>query len=186
MDTIDVELDVGVHTNESGPDSKYQNINLILNGVTVAEPFDCFTLIYSKLFKRCIMEITTCSCGNAGCAGVFYGSKIHRKARSVEVTRIDDRLPNRFYRFSKPDWDGAIDKTIAILYQVADLREKEGYDGYEGPDAYDGILGFNSKEEVDDRLKYGYDWHSRYVRDYEKDVQCANNYLNRNFYGKSK
>ena len=167
MDTIDVELEIGTRTHEDGTVGKFQYIHLVLNGKRISAPFDCFRLIYSTSFKRTVMELTTCGCGNAGCAGVFYGSKIKRKARSVEVTRIDDQLPNRFYRFPLQQWDDAVTKTIELLYKLAYLRETEGYNGYEGPDEYDGIFGFNSRDEVTDRLDRGLEWTKRHEQNYE-------------------
>lgn len=158
MDTIDVELEVGTYPQEGNPPVKFQTIHLILNGERVKATFDPYVLPYAGLFKFTTMEITTCGCGVAGCAGVFEGSKIERNDHKVTVTRIDDNLPSESYQFTTTDWDAATVKVIELMRQVAKLREAEGYDRHGDDAAYDGILHFEDEAQFESDLQRGIEY----------------------------
>lgn len=110
LDTIDVKW-----VRSSDEEGEYNDIVLILNGEELKRPFDwaVFAYLFPK-FRKHTTEILTCTCGNAGCAGIFYGTTIKTRKHTVEWRDIDCRLPKRFYRFSIESYRAAVEKVIEI------------------------------------------------------------------------
>lgn len=108
LDTIDVKF---IHTSDE--DGEYNDIVLILNGEELKRPFDWALFAYLfDLFRKHTTEILTCSCGIAGCAGIFYGTTIKTRKHTVEWRDIDCRLPKRYYQFSIESYRAAVEKVI--------------------------------------------------------------------------
>ena len=154
LDTIDVSLETGTYEG----DVRYEHINLILNGEAVKGPFNAYSFALSSITKRETMEIRTCGCGESGCAGIFYGTKIKPRRYTVEWRDIDSGLPKRFYSFNRTAYEAAIAKTLTLMYDIAAMREARAADPDSEREAYDGILGFWSVEELERRLAWTKRW----------------------------
>lgn len=104
MDTIDVtETEYG--------------IDLILNGEVVRGYFDGVGFIASGKIPSLMYEVLSCSCGSAGCSGIFYGTRIKRRRFTVEWRDVDSGLPKRFYSFAVEDYDAALKKARGIFFE---------------------------------------------------------------------
>ena len=140
MDTIDVKYDLRDGNHE---------IVLILNGEEVLGTFDCFFFIHSILTKFSVCELLTCTCGVAGCAGVFFGTRVKVRKNTVEWRDIDSGLPKSFYSFDKQDYLVAIKKTKSLFYS--------NIIGVECEDPYS-LCSFDSYKEFESCLKRGQEW----------------------------
>ncbi|QDJ96511.1 hypothetical protein Xoosp13_325 [Xanthomonas phage Xoo-sp13] len=115
MDTIDVVLD-------KSPDGNpyYHNIHLIINNEKVNGVFDVIRFITSFIaFKKVDTELLTCSCGNAGCAGIFYGTTIKIRKHSVEWRDIDCGFSKKFYSFNIHQYKSVVRKAYQLVYNIA-------------------------------------------------------------------
>ena len=115
MDTIGIALDDGSEWNN--------HISLVLNGERVPGTFDVFELIASQYAKKTLCEIMTCSCGVAGCAGIFDGTTVKLRRNTVEWRDIDCGLPKKFYSFTRSNYFETIEAVVIELYDIAKLRE---------------------------------------------------------------
>ncbi len=106
MDTIDVRYNFRENCHE---------LILVLNGVDVPGVFDYFYFMQSTLTRLSIKELLTCSCGVAGCAGIWWGTRIKVRKHTVEWRDVDSGLPKRFYSFDKQDYLAAIEKTKDLI-----------------------------------------------------------------------
>lgn len=122
MDTIDIQKD----ENEGG-----EYITLVLNGEPVNGTFDCWGFVLATEFKLNRFEVMTCSCGNAGCAGIWEGTNIKYRRRSVEWRDIDCRLPKRFYGFDRIAYGNVVLKTYYMMEDIVRKREADGVDSDE-------------------------------------------------------
>lgn len=148
MDTIDVEIREII---ENRP-----IICLILNGEYVASTFNVYKFIVSHLYKRGTFEILTCTCGEAGCAGIFEGTKIKNRKHTVEWRDIDCGLPKRFYSFDRRQYLSTIDKAIQLIYDVAKYKQDMGMTDHE---YYDAILNDLTVEDAERRINWIYEYH---------------------------
>lgn len=159
FDTIDVSLEVSTYKDGT----RYESINLVLNGEVVAGSFNAYSFGFSGATKRETMEVRTCGCGVAGCAGIFYGTKIKRRRFTVEWRDIDSGLPKRFYNFDRNDYEAAIAKTFSLMRQVAEIREARGADRDGEKEAYDGILSFWSIEDFEETVEWTKRWLTEWI-----------------------
>ena len=150
LDTIDVRY--SETTYECGTMIEY--ISLILNGEPVKGTFDAYAFAFPSTKKVSKEEILTCSCGVAGCAGIFDGTEVKRRRYTVEWRDIDCGLPKRFYSFDKVAYDAAVAKVMQLMFEIAAKREARGYD----EDTYDGILGFHSVADLEQRIAWAERW----------------------------
>jgi hypothetical protein len=159
IDTIDVSLESS--TFEDG--TRYESINLVLNGETVKGPFNAYAFGLTGVTKRGTMEIRTCGCGVSGCAGIFDGTKIKPRRYTVEWRDIDSGLPKRFYSFLRADYEAAVVKTFSLMRQVAEIREARGASRDSENEAYDGILSFWNVEEFEDTVAWTKRWSAEWI-----------------------
>lgn len=156
-DTIDVE-----HTQSEYEGRIIHGIALILNGQKINGTFDARVFAATKDFEDITIEILTCGCGHAGCAGIFYGTKIFRKKDSVEWSDIDCGFPKKNYKFSVKMYDAAVEKTVKIMYDIATLREQTFADDPESGDWDYHILSFANVKELEASMQHTAKWLKRY------------------------
>ena len=134
MDTIDVRLDEGV--SDDGP--PWEKITLILNGEDVRHTFDAMELAVPRV-KMINVFMRTCSCGIAGCEGLFWGVQVKRRKFTVEwrdQERKGNTFPKRFYSFDRAEYEKAADKAYDLLFQIVHKREVTQRP-FDHPDEYD-------------------------------------------------
>lgn len=74
------------------------------------------------------MELFTCSCGNAGCAGWWCGQKIKTRKNTVEWTVLDNadkrarEKVKRFYRFSRENYDAVVEKVLNRILELDAMK----------------------------------------------------------------
>lgn len=129
MDSIKVELSY----DETSDDEEEQNFRFLcasmhLNGVPLKETVYLISLLEDKNGEY---EIFTCSCGIAGCAGIWEGIKVKFRKHTVEW-RIPrnagyDFLDKTFYSFSRKEWG---DMCAYIRYAVKELAKLEVHDQF--------------------------------------------------------
>ena len=156
MDTIDVIY--SEYISKDGTVSEY--LALELNGTLVKGTFDAYTFISSGELKKSELELLTCSCGVAGCAGIFYGTQVKRRRYTTEWRDIDCGFPKRFYNFDNNDYNEAIAKTLRLLRNMAECREAAGkvWEDYD----YDSDYRFHSVAELESQLAYNKEWVHNY------------------------
>lgn len=160
MDTIDVEL-----LTEHGLE-----IGLILNKERVAATFSPMALVVSfNNFKKVDEDILTCSCGVSGCAGIFYGTTIKVRRKTVEWRDIDSGLPKRFYSFDRNQYKSVVNKITEYLQYIASQNEMNNADGYYG--VYP-----SSSDNLAEQLKWTHS--NQFIQD---TIQYRNGILNRTF-----
>jgi hypothetical protein len=154
LDTIDVEK---YSTKRDDGSLSYQGITLLLNGLPVKGTFDAIEFATSlSVGKKVTGELMTCSCGNAGCAGIWEGTKIKVRSRTVEWTDIDSGLPKRFHSFDRVAYAAAIAKTVTLMKEIAAenaVRVKN-----EDYDRYASLINYESEDEVDHAIAYRVNW----------------------------
>lgn len=154
LDTIDVGLD----ERHYGDDQYLEFIYLILNGEAVKGTFDAYEFGISGLLKSSktrTIEILTCGCGVAGCAGIFEGTRVKRRRHTVEWRDIDCGLPKRFYNFDRAQYDSTVAKTLQLMRSIAEKREARGSSD---DDFYEGILHFWTVKGFEDALQWSQRW----------------------------
>lgn len=144
LDTIDVKLDISEHEGRT-----YERIDLILNGEVMKGTFDAMEFAVPRL-KKVELYIRTCSCGVAGCAGIWGGVIVKRRSKTIEWRDTDKSFPKKFYAFDQYYYTAAQDKALTLMRKVAELREARGIpEGEDEWDYYDGILGFTNVKQFE-------------------------------------
>jgi hypothetical protein len=148
LDTIDVKLNLWEHDGRP-----YEGIDLIINGEVIPGTFDVMYFAVPRI-KKVQVYLLTCSCGVAGCAGIWSGVIIKRRAKTVEWRDTDKSFPKKFYAFDQYYYTAAQDKALVLMRKIAEIREarplsknEDDLDYY-----YDGILGFRTVEDFEDRV----------------------------------
>jgi hypothetical protein len=156
LDTIDIQFI---------PNGNSECAVLVLNGTTVSGHFDVVRFVASGGLRYVEFEIMTCSCGNAGCAGIFYGTRVKRRRNTVEWRDIDCGLPKKFYAFDLVAYDTLVLDTIDRLVEIVKAQEgrpiSESEDDYE----YYGQICFNSvggDRGLNSGLEYSRDYLLKY------------------------
>lgn len=159
MDTINLEL-----ITQWYPDEKKSDIyiGLVLNGELITAPFDPYEFIVSSLYKRVQCEILTCSCGVAGCAGIFHGTYVKHRRHTVEWRDIDCGLPKRFYSFDKNKYNKTVEEVKFLMEKVAQYRQDYIKDDY-----YYGPVEFENVEQCKKSIERVLKWHSTRRRELE-------------------
>lgn len=152
LDTIDV-TDTSF-TTEDG--RRLSGIGLVLNGELVKGTFDELMFVCASSFKQLYnIELMTCSCGNAGCAGIFYGTNIKHRRYTVEWRDIDCGFPKRFYNFGAVEYKATVEKArnliLGVVEGYASRQHKEDYYEY-------GIDSIESVSELSERMDYTKAW----------------------------
>lgn len=155
MDKIDVEL--------VPSDTGNVTIQLILNDTPVNGIFDPFAFIGTQYKKFITTELMTCSCGVAGCAGIFEGTKSKIRKYSVEWRDIDSGLPKRFHSFDKKEYMNTIQKCIDIMYDLAKKRESGETPVDAEIDRYDLFLSFGTVADLERTLEHIKYWYTKYA-----------------------
>lgn len=145
LDTIDVQLEDHGHG---------EYISLVLNGEVVKGTFDYRTFAILGGVKSITFEVMTCSCGHAGCAGIFDGTAIKRRRYTVEWRDIDCGLPKKFYNFDVEQYDATTRKALEYMYGIVERRVDVDEDSY----WYDGICNSGSIEDLESGIQYTKDW----------------------------
>lgn len=153
LDTIDIEKHVEVY--ESG---SLEKLVLVLNGTPLKGTFDAGELAISLAINReDDLEIMTCSCGNAGCAGINYGTTIIPGDHIIRWEDIDCGLPNKSYRFDRKRYEAVIDKAIRLMKELAVSNGSKSEE--EDDDCYGLHRRLRSEEDVDKALAHQLSWH---------------------------
>lgn len=148
LDTIDVKLHSWEHEGRT-----YERIDLILNGEVVAGTFDPVEFAVPRV-KKAELYIRTCSCGVPGCAGIWGGVIVKRKAKTVEWRDTDTSFPKKFYAFDQYLYTSVQNKTISLMREIAELRDsRKAKDGDEEWDHYDGVLRFTNVDQFETDMK---------------------------------
>jgi len=96
-------------------------------------------------------EIFTCSCGHAGCAGIFEGISVHKEDDKVVWIDGDSKLKQQRYEFDSVRYEETVTNTLQTLFDIAEYRELYGY--VEFPDDHS-ILYFKNVSELNDELDF--------------------------------
>lgn len=96
-------------------------------------------------------EIFTCSCGHAGCAGIFEGISVHKEDNKIVWIDGDSKLKQPRYEFDAERYEEAVVNTLKTLFDIAAYRERYGY--VEFPDDHS-ILYFKNVSELNDDLDF--------------------------------
>lgn len=153
LDTISIELgkrELG-QFDDAGKPVLYEFISLVINGAVVPGEFDDYAFVLSTLNHISDVTILTCSCGSAGCAGIFHGTRVKNRRRTVEWRDIDSGLPKKFYSFDRAQYTVAVEEVKKLWSHVSRYGDT--------PDEY----------EVDRRL----DWMREHCEWYTLDNQCG-------------
>jgi len=145
LDTIDVQLSDHGHG---------EYISLVLNGEAVEGTFDYHLFAMLGSVKSITIELMTCSCGCAGCAGIFDGVAIKRRRYTVEWRDVDCGLPKPFYSFSVEQYDAVTKKARDYMYGIVERRKDADPDVYQ----HDGICRSGTIEELEASIRYAEDW----------------------------
>lgn len=122
-DTIDIRV-TKYRTDKY--DELAHRIDLVLNGEVLSQCFDDFHVLASFMcYRQYTAEVLTCSCGVAGCAGIFYGTEIKVRKNTVEWRDIDSGLPKRFYSFSLANYRATMQKIYDACYTICLEREAD-------------------------------------------------------------
>lgn len=135
-DTISINIDLF----ECNADERYDNegkllsyvqadtpeymlsVRAVLNGEKQERAFDLWCFMQSRKTRE--WEIFTCSCGIAGCAGIYDGIKVKVRKHTVEW-RLDLKHNSgynglkRFYSFDRKAYEQAIEDVMAKLVEYA-------------------------------------------------------------------
>lgn len=117
---------IDFNKNEVYTDGKLTGIYL---GMTIdgSEPtssyFDPVEFVAATVgISRCINTFFfTCSCGVAGCAGIFHGIHVKYRRHTVEWRDKDKprNLKQRYYVFDKNEYRAAIAKCTTLMFEIA-------------------------------------------------------------------
>ncbi len=165
MDRIEVEFSETSYDNYDNYDYAegsrvIPSISLVLNGQPVKGVFDAFAFMQSLLIKQRPIEILTCGCGVAGCAGIFEGTTVKVRRYTVECRDIDCGLPKRFYQFERSEYEAAIELTRKFFIDIATKAESGHYGTEE--DYWHDLYTFESVEEFEKSVKRSTDWIKKY------------------------
>lgn len=149
LDSINVILQV---------EDNRHSIHLILNDQPVQGTFDPYEFAFSGNTRHALVELLTCSCGVAGCAGIFEGTRIKTRRRTVEWRDIDSGLPKKFYAFDIASYKAAQQKVLFLMRQMAEMREVANLDE---DSAYDGVCAFWTIDEFERGLVRIRNWYAR-------------------------
>lgn len=116
LDTIDVGV---TPANEK---NLHDAVHLILNGECVKGTFEPLSLLISSYYRICSIDLLTCSCGSAGCAGIFDGTEVKKRRHTVEWRDIDCGLPKRFYRFDRKEYEKVVEKSVTLIKDIVSKR----------------------------------------------------------------
>jgi len=156
LDTIDVKLNIWEHEGRT-----YEAIDLILNGEVMKGTFDVMYFAVPRM-KKVEVYIRTCSCGVAGCADIWGGVIVKRRAKTVEWRDTDKSFPKKFYAFDRYYYTAAQDKALLLMRKIAEIREAKVIPkGDDEWDDYDGILGFSTVEGFEDCVSAVDSWLKR-------------------------
>lgn len=138
FDTIDIRLTSKQILSEDGLDvvDRYIVSNIYINGdLIVCEYVDCLAFMVSIGDNRHVFEREigvqysgvsdfypfSCSCGIAGCSGIYQGVNSRHRRNSVEWRIVSDLgyhfLSKRFYRFDRKLYDGMLLKIWKWLHE---------------------------------------------------------------------
>lgn len=123
MDILDVYIKERPYIEEGYPDKIDQELILTVNGNELPPVYD-FGIIFSYKQKLISTDVFTCSCGNSGCAGWFYGVDIKNKKHTTEWRVLDDKEQRersgvkRFYSFSRENYDAVCLKCIKLALEI--------------------------------------------------------------------
>lgn len=146
-DTIDVALKTSI---ADVWDETVEYMVLILNGEEVKGNFNVMEFVCSDaVVDHAKLELMTCSCGSAGCAGIWDGTEVKRGQFITEWNDIDSGLPQKNYSFTNKWYDAAIDKAKVLMLEVAKRREVTGRSDGD----YDGLMSFWSVKEFESIMK---------------------------------
>ena len=150
LDTIDVQFR---YDEEDG-----EHAILVLNGVELRQAFDVFNFVASCGLPHVTVEILTCSCGNAGCAGIFEGTEVKTRRYTVEWRDIDSGLPKRFYAFNRVMYDTVAIKTVERMQALAEERENLESEEYD----FSGQLDYSRVADLKDSIELMRNWIVKY------------------------
>lgn len=154
MDTIDVQKLREQHENGQSGD---EYIALVLNGEVLKGTFDVHGFVCTADLSQITYEVMTCSCGHAGCAGIWDGTAIKQRRFTVEWRDIDSGLPKRFYRFHRPTYAAVVAKALHLMYEIVEKREQDGVDR----DGMYGVLSDCTVEDLERGLAYTKAWYKK-------------------------
>lgn len=138
----------------------HEDISLVLNGEKVSGTFDPYTLSETLLLERSEAEILTCSCGNAGCAGIFDGTAVKRRRYTVEWRDMDCGLPKKFYKFKRAEYEAAAAEAIQLMRGIVTRREINPT--IEQDYYYAGPLSYTTVREFEKSLERSSEWFVKY------------------------
>lgn len=122
MDRLDAAIE-DVPYAEEGSDKLEQHIIFTINGIKLPPIYD-FGILFSYKQKLTLSDIFTCSCGNSGCAGWFYGASIKNRKHTTEWRILDDKEQRdnfeikRFYSFTRENYDAVCLKLIKLIVEI--------------------------------------------------------------------
>ena len=157
MDTIDVQK--VLFTSEDGNYSD-EYVALVLNGEVIKRTFDVWGFCMATAFgpKLVTWEILTCSCGHAGCAGIWDGTMVKQRRYTVEWRDIDSGLPKRFYSFDKTAYHDTSKKAFQFMWEIAAKREEDGAD----PSIHYGVMSACTVDDFWRRWECSKKWYGKY------------------------
>lgn len=123
MDTLDLYIHENTRTFKDEPKTIIEQIIVFTVNNEKLPLVDSlhFLLSYNKTVN---IELFTCSCGVAGCAGWFDGINVKNRKHTVEWRIMDSKKQrkqtnvNRFYSFSKQNYEDSCLKCIKLLVEI--------------------------------------------------------------------
>lgn len=103
-------------------------IRLVLNGNAIDREFDFYYFMKSIEHKMSSLPILTCTCGIAGCDGIFDGISIKNRKYSIEWRDIDSNLPKKFYSFNKTEYYKIVEEINEIVLNNRSITVGFSYD----------------------------------------------------------
>lgn len=124
-----------------------ESVNLVF------DPVEFVTTTDSLDKKPKSFEIFTCSCGHAGCAGIFEGISVYREDNKVIWVDGDSKLKHNIYEFEYNLYIKTAQEVLEKLFNVANYRQKfytkEYFDEYH----YD-VVQFKNAQELQDQIDF--------------------------------
>lgn len=108
--------------------TKFQTIQFSVNGKQLPL-IDDLDFVLTYCMKKSQLELFTCSCGVAGCAGWFEGVEVKNRRNTVEWRLLDrkEKLQRenvkRFYSFSRENYKVVCFKCIELLVEIEKNRK---------------------------------------------------------------
>jgi Zn-finger domain-containing protein len=156
IDTV-VTIEKAVDVFDNTP-FKIFDIGLIINGVNYHVKVAASQIFAVK--RSCKAEIFTCSCGVAGCAGIFEMVEVKVRKHTIEWRLPVDSgygfLPKRFYSFSRKEYLAMLEETRQELVELSQQTNPVIHIQFAMSESDDCQLKYNLKQY---QLKEQYSWY---------------------------